>query len=190
MRNISWELHDNIGQLMTLAKIQAQNAKDKPEKMEEAASIIGNALQELRALSKSINPESLRSRNLMDALQHEVNRLNRLNFIKAEFKVTGKPFALNKKEEIILFRILQEFFSNTIRHAKATKLTLQLNFNHNHLNIRAADNGVGFDKTSHEGIGLKNMQKRAELIQANLDLTSVKNQGTELNLIYKTQHPS
>ena len=187
LRNISWELHDNIGQLMTLAKIQAQNAKDNPKKIEEAANIIGSALQELRALSKSINPESLKSRNLVDALQHETDRLNRLNFLKAEINLTGIPYELNKKDEIILFRILQEFFSNTIRHAKATELKIEIAFHPNQIAIEASDNGIGFDKMLSEGIGLNNMQKRAEIIDAQLIINSDKNLGTEIQLIYPTQ---
>ena len=189
LRHISWELHDNIGQLMTLAKIQAQNAQNKPEKIEEVAEIIGNALGEIRSLSRSINPENLKSRSLVDALEIEIERLNRLNFIDSELDLNGNAFEIPTKDEVILFRILQEFFSNTIRHSRATTLNLNINFTNDSLEITAIDNGIGFESNQNfDGIGLKNMIKRAELIDSKIQLKSIENQGTTLTITYpKTQ---
>ena len=189
LRHISWELHDNIGQLMTLAKIQAQNAQNKPEKIEEVAEIIGNALGEIRSLSRSINPENLKSRSLVDALEIEIERLNRLNFIDSELHLNGNVFEIPTKDEVILFRILQEFFSNTIRHSRATTLNLNINFTNDSLEITAIDNGIGFEPNQNfDGIGLKNMIKRAELIDSKIQLKSIANQGTTLTITYpKTQ---
>ena len=185
LRNISWELHDNIGQLMTLAKIQTQNAHQDPKKIDEAAEIIGNALTELRALSKSINPESLNSRDILESLKLEIDRFNRLKFIDAQLNVIGENFEISSKDQIILFRILQEFFSNTIRHSQATQLTLKLTYSKDQLNITSSDNGTGFNVDGiADGIGLKNMKKRAELIGAKLNLDSTPNQGTTLKIDY------
>ena len=87
LRNISWELHDNIGQLMTLAKIQAQMALERPELLNEVSETIGTGIDELRALSKLINPEALKSLSLQEAVSLEIERFNRLKFIAAELKV-------------------------------------------------------------------------------------------------------
>lgn len=187
LRNISWELHDNIGQLMTLAKIQAQNAKDNPRKLDEATQIIGDALDELRALSKSINPESFGNLGFVKSLQREVDRFNRLNFIHSELIVQGEPFHISQKVETILFRILQEFFSNTIRHSRATHLIVLLNYEKSNFKICVKDNGMGFDFDEEQnmtGIGLKSMKKRAELIGAEFLISSEKNIGTMLFLDY------
>lgn len=181
LRNISWELHDNIGQLMTLAKIQLQNSQNNPEKINESVSILGDALRELRALSKSINPESLKNMNLLEAINNEIERFDRMNFIKSEFKITGTPFEIPQKEEIIIFRILQEFFANTIRHSRATELNVNIVYKNNELGIHTKDNGIGFEPTGNfKGIGLKNMKTRAELIGVRLTLNSNKEKGTEL----------
>ncbi len=146
LRNISWELHDNIGQLMTLAKIQSQMAKDKPEMINEVTETIGTGLDELRALSKLINPEALKSLSLKDAVSLEIERFNRLKFIAATLTVNGAVLPIEGNTQIILFRILQEFFSNTIKHSKASSLNVILNYSDNELNITAEDNGVGFEK--------------------------------------------
>lgn len=185
LKNISWELHDNIGQLMTLAKIQAQNAKDNPEKIEEVVKIIGEGLSELRALSKAINPETINNLNLEQAILIEIERFNRLNFIEATFNTSGNKQSIDSKETVILFRILQEFFSNTIKHAQAKKLDVNLNYTSNKLVITASDNGIGFsDINPDSGLGLKNMNSRAKLIGADLKIESKTNIGTELILEY------
>ena len=185
LRNISWELHDNIGQLMTLAKIQVQLAKDKPENLEEASQTIGLGIQELRTLSKLINPEALKSLSLNEAIQLELERFNLLQFIDASFIVKGDLLRLDSKVEVFIFRILQEFFSNTIKHSKASHLDVVLTFYPERLLIEARDNGIGFKEAhSFSGIGLKNMKNRAELINAKLNITSHVGEGTSLNLEY------
>ena len=181
LRNISWELHDNIGQLLTLAKIQLQNSQNDSEKINESVSILGDALRELRALSKSINPESLKNMSLLEAINNEIERFDRMNFIKSEFEITGTPFEIPQKEEIIIFRILQESFANTIRHSRATELNVNIIYKNDELKIHTKDNGIGFDQTNDfKGIGLRNMKTRAELIGAKLILNSNKEKGTEL----------
>lgn len=185
LRNISWELHDNIGQLMTLAKIQAQMAQERPELLNEVSETIGTGIDELRSLSKLINPEALKSLSLQEAIGLEIERFNRLKFIAAELKVQGNVRPIESNTQIILFRILQEFFSNTIKHSRASTLKVVLNYSDELLTISAEDNGVGFDKTDNfMGIGLKNMKTRAQLINSTLKINSVKDHGTALHLKY------
>jgi signal transduction histidine kinase len=186
LRNISWELHDNIGQLMTLAKIQVQMEESKSPQLEEASETMGKAIQELRALSKLINPEALKSLSLAEALQLEMDRFNRMQFLKASLKVEGELNPIDPKEEIILFRILQEFFSNTVKHSKASELRVLLSYTDSCLVITAKDNGVGFEQKAdaYSGIGLKNMRNRAKLVNAHLELFSEKNEGTQLKMTY------
>lgn len=183
LRNISWELHDNIGQLLTLAKIQLQNATK--DNIQDVSKTITNGLREVRALSKLINPEAIKNINLEEAIQLEIDRFNRLNFIEAALIVEGDKKPFNEKHSIIIFRILQEFFSNTIKHSKASKLKVHLNYKENQLLIEAQDNGVGFDLASKkEGIGLINIKKRIELIGATFNYNSEKNKGTSININY------
>ena len=184
-RNISWELHDNIGQLITLAKVQMQNESDK----QEVGETLSKALTELRSLSKQTNPEVLKTISFTKAIGGEIDRFNRLNFLEADLKIIGKEVDLGSKNEVVLFRILQEFFSNTIKHSKASKLNLVLDYQKEHLQIKVEDNGIGFDfKNSAEkedaGIGLLNIAKRAELIGAISKLESIKGKGTQLIIEY------
>ncbi|CAM1342684.1 sensor histidine kinase [Tenacibaculum aestuarii] len=184
LRNISWELHDNIGQLLTLAKIQLQHAS--PESMGEISGIIAKSLTEVRALSKIINPDFINSVKLKKALELEIARFNRLNYIEASLEVTGIEQEINQKHGIIIFRILQEFFSNTIKHSKASKLEVFLNYKDDSVEIKAQDNGVGFDmlRVGLKGIGLQNIKARAKLINAEAKFKSEPQKGTSLIINY------
>jgi two-component system NarL family sensor kinase len=184
LRNISWELHDNIGQLLTLAKIQLQNAT--PDNLTDISETLTKSLNEIRALSKLINPEFINNINFKEAVTLEIERFNRLNFIDANLKILGKEKEIDQKHGIIMFRILQEFFSNTVKHAKGSKLEVKLHFKDEVLEIVAMDNGVGFNvnEVHKKGIGLQNIQTRVKLINAKANLKSIPNKGTTLNIYY------
>jgi signal transduction histidine kinase len=183
LRNISWELHDNIGQLLTLAKIQLQNATE--ENINEVSETITRGLTEVRALSKLINPEAINNINLKEAVGLEVDRFNRLNFIASSLEITGDELEIDKKSTIVIFRILQEFFSNTIKHSKASTLVVSIAYNVTSLIIIAKDNGIGFSSEGKkEGIGLLNIKNRAKLIGAEATFSSEKNKGTMLTIHY------
>lgn len=182
LRNISWELHDNIGQLVTLAKIQLQSVRNNPENIEEVNQNLTKVLTEIRSLSKVINPDYISNISLSEAVQLEIDRFNRLNYIKSSVTTEGEFFDIDPKTEIVIFRILQEFFSNTIKHSKASELIVLIKYHQDKLYITATDNGKGFDANNINlnGIGLSNMKKRGLLIDADISITSNINEGTKL----------
>ncbi|SNR51993.1 hypothetical protein SAMN04488111_1395 [Lutibacter flavus] len=188
LKNISWEIHDNVGQLLSVAKMQLNMVQmSLPEKEQnqiiETGEIVSKSLQELRGLAKSLNPETIKNKGLLDSIKLEIDRYNRLNFVEAELIITDEPYNLTNEKEIILFRILQEFCNNTLKYSKAEKLEIELNYNPDLLTIIAVDNGIGFDindLSKQNGIGLINMKSRGELIGAKIELISSENKGTKL----------
>ncbi|MBL4663910.1 MAG: histidine kinase [Flavobacteriaceae bacterium] len=187
LRNISWELHDNIGQMLTLAKIQLQNADEISEPINEASETIGKCLVELRSLSKLINPDTFKNLSLVEALKLEVERFNRMKYLDASLDFNEETFDLDKKVEVVIFRMLQEFFTNTVKHSKATELKVRVDYRGDKLTIEAKDNGVGFDITNMDnftGIGLSNIRNRAKLIKAQAEIISRKGEGTQFYLTY------
>ena len=188
LQNISWEIHDNVGQLLSVAKmqlnmIQYSLPEEHQSQISETGEIVGKSLQELRGLAKSLNPETIKNKGIIESLKLEVERFNRLNFIEANLNVSDEIFNLSNEKEIILFRILQEFSNNTLKYSKAKKLLFELNYNKKTLDICASDNGIGFDikdTSKQNGIGLSNMKSRADLIGAKLSFESIENEGTKL----------
>lgn len=188
LQNISWEIHDNVGQLLSVAKMQLNIVQEEiPEKqqfkIQETSDIIGKSLLELRGLAKSLSPDTIKNKGLIESLEIEVDRFNRLNVIDASLNIVNEPFHLSNEKEIILFRILQEFCNNSLKYAQAKNLTIQLTFEDSCIKILASDNGIGFDVNNvenHTGIGLLNMKSRGNLISAEIDLISSINEGTKL----------
>lgn len=188
LQNISWEIHDNVGQLLSVAKmqlnlVQMSLSEKNAEKINEIGDIVGKSLQELRSLAKSLNPESIKSKGLIDSVSHEIKRFKRLNVINAHFNISDNTYKLSNEKEIILFRILQELFNNTLKHSKAKNLVVVFNYDSMELNIIVEDDGVGFDMKGDnhfEGIGLINMKSRAKLIGATFEMESSINKGTKL----------
>ncbi|MDI9310068.1 MAG: histidine kinase [Limnohabitans sp.] len=186
LRNISWELHDNIGQLLTLAKIQLQKINDDSNRTKDINDNLTNILNEIRALTKVTNPDYISKIELQEAIKIEVDRFNRLNYIQSNLIVKGEPFIIDDKVEIIIFRILQEFFSNTIKHSRASKLDIFMKFYEAKLIIIARDNGKGFDELTikEKGLGLVNMKDRGRLINADIEIKSKIDNGTSLSIVY------
>jgi len=188
LQNISWEIHDNVGQLLSVAKmqlnmIQYSLPEEHQPKISETGEILGKSLEELRGLAKSLNPDTIKNKGIIDSLKLEVNRYNRLNFVKTSLEISENLFNLSNEKEIILFRILQEFSNNTLKYAKAKNLQFKLNYGTDFLEIFVEDDGIGFDmedKSLQNGIGLLNMQSRAKLIGAEINISSTSNNGTKL----------
>ncbi|TDU39875.1 hypothetical protein BXY82_1910 [Gelidibacter sediminis] len=188
---IGQELHDNIGQLLSLASMQmgmlgVKITADIKEPYVETQKIIKESLGEVRALSKSLNTEVIQNRGFVESIKFEISRLNKLKLMTAEFVIKGVviPFE-NPKDSTILFRILQEFISNTVKHADATTLQISLEYTPDELHITATDNGIGFIMDEVEdSSGLLNMKNRAELVESTFHITSQPDQGTKLVLRY------
>ena len=191
LKHIGWELHDNVGQLLAYATMQlnmlSSQVEDKVKgKVEETTDVIKESLKEVRSLSKSLNNDVILNIGFEQSISNELDRLKRMKFASAQLHINGQTQALaNKKHEIILFRILQEFLSNSVKYSEAQNLKIVLEYVPNKLKIIASDDGKGFDvETAKKGSGLINMQSRAELINARFDLFSKPNEGVKLTIEY------
>ncbi|WP_053977645.1 sensor histidine kinase [Mangrovimonas xylaniphaga] len=194
MKQVGRELHDNVAQLLTYASMQlkilsSKVTEENREKVQATSDIVKESLDELRGLSKSLNNEVVLNLGLETSLANEMNRLKRLKFQIVTFEAQGERRQLNNKQhEIILFRILQEFFSNSVKYSKAKTLAVTLNYTLEELVIVALDDGKGFDgETITKGSGLINMKSRAALVDTSFLLESKPGEGTRLTLKYPFQ---
>lgn len=196
LKNIGWELHDNVGQLLAAASMQLNILKTKLDNddvlnsFKDASDTVKESLKEVRMLSRSLNNEVILNIGFEKSISNELDRLKKMKFASAELNVKGDIVEFdNKKHEIIIFRILQEFFSNTVKYSEAKNLSVILDYQENHLKIIAKDDGVGFDMTTvNKGAGLLNMQSRAELINMEYQLISQPGDGVTLELLYPYKH--
>ena len=191
LKNIGQDLHDNVGQLLSVANMQLsiiakQVGPELVESFKESKDLVKESLQELRLLSKSLNSDVIAHRGFQESVTTEMDRFNKLELITAELSVEGNPNQFKKgKDSIILFRIFQEFFSNTIKYSDASHLKVQIKYSSDFVIINASDDGVGFDINDIEkGSGLINMKSRAALIHADFKMTSIPKEGVNLKVKY------
>lgn len=191
LKNVGWELHDNVGQLLSFASMQLsilkmQVSDDIKDKFKDTSEALKESLKEVRALSRTLNNEVILNIGFEQSVYNELERLKKMKFASAQKHTIGekRPFN-NKKHEIILFRIIQEFLSNSVKYSEAENLSVTLNYQPKKLIITAKDDGKGFDiKTVEKGAGLLNMKSRAALINADFELKSEEGKGVEMIITY------
>jgi signal transduction histidine kinase len=189
---ISREIHDNIGQFISLAKLQL-NTLDMKENIQatqrigDTVDLLTRALDELRDLSRSLSSEIIRNGGLTKAIEQLVIQLQKLTTPQVTYELKGDYQFLDEQREIFILRILQEAINNVIRHSGAVRLHISLIYENNSLTMVIRDNGKGFNtsaiETRKNTSGLNNMMKRAKMIDARFQVDSILNSGTEITLV-------
>ncbi len=190
MQHIGREIHDNVGQKLTLASLYTQQLAFENKaplingKIENISSIINESLSELRQLSKSLTDDRITENSIYQLLHQECNIINDLKECKVTFTCLEKNIQLPYQTKSILLRIVQEFIQNSIKHAKCENITVSLQKLSTSITLILQDNGKGFDKNtiSQKGIGLSNMKKRTEIIGGIFSLESNLGVGTTLSI--------
>ncbi|MFD2288477.1 two-component sensor histidine kinase [Pedobacter petrophilus] len=196
MQQIGRELHDNIGQKLTLVSLYTQQlvyenkVPQENERIEQIYQIINSSLQDLRSLSKNLTNDNVIENEMVTLIQEEVNHINALKRCKVIFEHNFEKIDLEFVKKNVLLRITQEFLQNSLKHAQCNNIIIQLNSYPGFLlALEIKDDGVGFDdaKITADGIGLKNMKKRAEIIGGKFTLESKANLGTKLTITLNGQ---
>lgn len=193
MQHIGREIHDNVGQKLTLASLYTQQlayenkAPQITGKIENISNIINESLAELRQLSKSLTDDTINDLSLTELLQAECDKLNSLKKCAVVFSSNEKSVPLPYQTKSILYRVVQEFLQNSIKHAGCKNIFIDVNIHSAALHLTLRDDGKGFDtlNVKGNGIGLHNMKKRAELISASYQLQSTPQNGTHLIIAIK-----
>jgi len=166
---LSKEIHDNIGQLLNSAKMfigVAQRKLTAPEEtLQTANDTLGQAIQELRALSKSLNKEWLEQFSFIENLQAEAARINSSQHISMQVDLPDE-LTLPRDRQLVLYRMVQEAFQNSLKHGAATRICIQANQQNETLQVQVQDDGKGFNVNDplRAGFGITNIRHRAALL--------------------------
>lgn len=194
LQHIGQELHDNIGQLLSVAKINLNVLEESDhaehENIKQTNEIIAQSINDLRALTKSLDGDFVHDFGLEESISHELQRIRKTKRFDTEISVLGTKRKLGYETEIVLFRIVQEVLNNSLKHSKAKNIDVILHYFPTSFELTVKDNGKGFELESIQskpllglsGAGLRNMQRRMELIGGKCTINSVLNQGTEVFL--------
>lgn len=186
MRNISLEIHDNVGQLLSLAKISIQSVSEEnfKEQSRHTTEILTRAIGVLRHLSKSLNGNFIRENGLIDSLEREAQAINGTGKLTCELVCDAHEKSITENNEVILFRCIQEAINNCIKHAEASTLKIAISSYQDMLQVSVSDNGKGIPvhlmQGSADGLGMRSMRERMQLLHGNFILNSTTNTGTEI----------
>ena len=186
---ISRELHDNIGQIISVAIMQVnlgleQSKPINKESLSELKNVLSNCLNEIRLLSRIINKENLQNSNLTETISTDLERIHNLKKIKCTFIDNTTELINNSEHELIIYRIFQESLLNILKHSHSESVFVETKNREGGFEMVINDNGKGFDiNQKSSGSGLKNMKHRASLIGASLTIESLNNYTT-IRLFY------
>jgi len=193
-QNISQEIHDNIGQMLSLVKLNLNTAdfsEELPaaiEKVKRSKELVSKAISDLRDLSKSLNPEIIMKIGLTEAMERELLIVAKTGQYEVNLSQDGDYYRLDPQKELIMFRIFQEILNNIINHSKAKTVNVTLEYQPEFFRLNVSDDGMGFDISSLEGskhcpgLGIQNMRNRAKLIGADIQFMSVLEKGTVISV--------
>lgn len=188
---ISQEIHDNIGQILSLVRLNLNTFGSvvSEEKMEQTDELLGKAIKDLRDLSHNLQKNRIYDIGIVESIRQLLQSLEKTGRYITSFQTSDHYNLLDTNTDIILYRMIQEIVNNIIKHAAATKIDIEINSEVDLTTIRISDNGIGFDtallQKERAGIGLQNIINRAKTIDANVDVKSEQGKGTTITLYIK-----
>ncbi len=173
---ISKELHDHIGHELLLLKHELGNQSPS------SASKVDSILEDVRSISKGLHPVSLNQFGLTKALEGLTERNDKSSDIVFSHQLVNIDQYFSYQNALNIYRMVQEAFTNVIKHSKATAAQLQINFDADKINIVIRDNGIGLQKEYKNGIGIFSIQSRINAMNGNFNFSENKPRGTVLNI--------
>lgn len=194
LKNISQEIHDNIGQALSLAKLNLNtmpptNDEALQQKILYSKELVSKAITDLRDLSRSLDTDYIQEMGLQRVIEYELEIIRKTGTVETNMVVEGSMFRVEKHKELILFRIIQETLNNILKHAGAKSIHVNITYSAAFtLSIKDDGKGANLDPLSEEknnnfGLGIRNMHSRAKLIGADFSLTSQPGKGTEVKIV-------
>jgi signal transduction histidine kinase len=192
-RRIARELHDEIGQALTAVKMNlqvAQRLADEPTLLsyqQDCIDTVERTLDQVRSLSLDLLPSVLDDLGLEPALRWLVARHARQTGLSIQLEVDSLDERLPPDLELACFRVVQEALTNTVRHAQAEQVYVELRRREGEMQLVVRDDGVGFDvqaalgRAAHgESLGLLGMSERVSLTGGQIEIVSTLGRGSEI----------
>ena len=191
LKNINQEIHDNIGQVLSLVKINLNTFPLYEDdwvngKMQDTKQLISKAIVDMRDLSRSMHGNLVAELGFKNAIEHELNIIGNTGHFTVSLLIAGDHYKLARNIELILFRIVQEALNNSVKHSKTKNIEVKLQYEPTRFSISIKDEGIGFDVAAVDQLpafrGLSRMKSRTALISGFYLLNSSPGQGTTITV--------
>lgn len=191
MQDIGREIHDNVGQQLTLASLYVQqidHEKKYPQindRIVGVSNIINQSLNDLRSLSKSLTDDHIAQTDFIALIKNEVDKINNTKTCIVNFNSNINSITVSYSTKSVVIRIIQEFLQNSLKHSDCSSINIEIDKLRDDISINISDDGKGFSENeiSGKGIGLMNIKKRAEVIGASVSIESKPNVETKMQLL-------
>jgi signal transduction histidine kinase len=181
---IAKELHDGVnGDLSAIKHKLNTLLKLNNKTIEETVLMIDKSCEQVRTISHNLVPPALENFDLQTAASDYCTNMNNIHTPTISFNYIGEMVILPKIVEVNVFRIIQELVTNSIKHAEASEINVQLSCRENALQLAVDDDGNGFDNTQpkSEGVGISNIKNRVSFLNGEIDFSST-SKGTSVNI--------
>jgi len=183
---ISKDLHDSLGGLLSTIKLQFDSVQSKMDDVgdlreyKSANKMLDTAVNEVRSISQNLQPGALTELGLIPALKDLFNRFDDETYPEIDFQHYSIPEKIPTMISLSIYRVIQELLHNTIKHAKAKEILIQINTEDDELVIQFEDDGVGYDpeNLTRKGMGLENIRSRINYLKGQLSTESSDGNGT------------
>jgi len=183
--HFSKELHDGLGPLLSSAKMSLSaiepNLKDprSEEILHHLGYVIDESIRSLREISNNLSPHTLKDFGLVRAIDSYIRKTLSINNIKIDFRSNLAARRFDDNIEIVIFRVVSELVTNSLKHAAASQIDLAIDERDGVLVVNYTDNGKGFDPRSsmESGMGLSNIHSRINSLRGTISITSGKGKG-------------
>ena len=191
---ISREIHDSVGHSLSTIIIQLGAIEKIAKKDGKAAALMAanlrefakKGLEEVRKAIRELKPVEMEKYEPIIALENLTRQFSKLTGVDVKLGFSKEKAALNEDQYLVVYRVVQEFLSNSVRHGKATKVNIFMNFNEEDLILTLRDNGIGADEVE-KGMGLTNIWERVKELGGDIEYRTEKGKGFLLRLVLKLQ---
>lgn len=191
--NIAREIHDELGQQLTVMKMDVSWVNKKitegegaiKERLQGLLHMLDDTVKSVRRISSELRPSLLDDLGLIAAMEWQLNEFEKRSGIKTSFSAPDDEVNLSNDVKTALFRIFQESLTNVARHSEANSLSVSFVQNNGDLILAIADNGKGFDKqaiSERRTLGILGMNERSMMIGASYEIISEPGQGTKVSI--------
>lgn len=190
-RRVALDIHDTIGQTLPVVKMKLQAfriAQQPSDSLAEVLRLLDQAMEQTRTLTFELYPAALDDLGLVPALRWYVQKLERLQSLRADIVESGLPGQLTPAVAHHLFRATRELLHNVAKHAQAGEAIVQVNWSPQRVRIVVSDGGCGFQvATTPKGVGLLSIRERVASMNGQFYVESEPGQGTRVILEVPTQ---
>lgn len=192
---IAQDLHDSLGGLLSTIKLQFDSVQARngdiaklPE-YKNANKLLDSAVEEVRSISRNLQPGALAELGLVPALKDLINNFDGDHYPDIDLQVYDVPKKIDNIVALSIFRVIQELLYNSIKHAKATEILIQINCEDDELVIQFEDDGIGFDMDNlkRKGMGLENIKSRIDFMKGSISFDSAIDEGLSVLIRVKYQ---